>query len=100
MDYDWPGNVRELENIAERLLLYREGSVIGREDVLRILGECEDVTASRSFGTLSLAKIEELAIKQALERCGDTLEGKKRAAAELGISLSGLYKKLKQYREI
>lgn len=98
VDYDWPGNVRELENIAERLLLYREGPVIGPGDVLRVLGDREDTSPTMEFEGLTLAKMEELAIRQALERHGSTLEGKKRAAQELGISLSGLYKKLKQYQ--
>jgi sigma-54 dependent transcriptional regulator, flagellar regulatory protein len=31
--YAWPGNVRELENLAERLSVIAEGSVIRREDL-------------------------------------------------------------------
>ena len=27
--YDWPGNVRELKNAAERLVIRREGAIIG-----------------------------------------------------------------------
>ncbi len=95
VDYDWPGNVRELENVAERLLLYREGAVVSQSDVLHILGDRGKAQPSPEI--MPLAKLEETAIMQALERCGTTLEGKKRAAAQLGISLSGLYKKLRQY---
>ena len=100
MDYDWPGNVRELENIAERLLLYRDGPVIGRDDVLRVLGDYDKGKVRNMSGPMSLAQMEELAIKRALEYYGNTLEGKRRAAMELGISVSGLYKKLKQYRDL
>lgn len=95
--YDWPGNVRELENVAERLLLYREGDVVGQEDVTRALGGRPGAAPRSAPDILPLAQLEEQAIKQALERCGTSLEGKKRAAAQLGISLSGLYKKLHQY---
>lgn len=98
MDYDWPGNVRELENVTERLLLYREGAVVSQNDVLHILGGRGEAVSSEP-DILPLARVEELAIKRAVERCGSTLEGKKRAAAQLGISLSGLYKKLRQYEE-
>lgn len=95
--YNWPGNVRELENVTERLLLYREGTVVSGDDVAHVLGVRGDMAVYPAGDIVPLAKLEEQAIKQALERCGPSLEGKRRAAAELGISLSGLYKKLRQY---
>jgi DNA-binding NtrC family response regulator len=33
--YDWPGNVRELKNVAERLVIRREGAIISPEDLPR-----------------------------------------------------------------
>ena len=47
---------------------------------------------------LTLRALEEHAILDALDRHGTSLAGKKAAAAELGISLSGLYKKLSDMR--
>lgn len=99
LDYDWPGNVRELESTAERLLLYREDNVISREDALYVLGDRDLSSGAESFDGMSLAGMEAVMIHRALERCGTTLEGKKQAARELGISLSTLYEKLKKYAQ-
>jgi DNA-binding NtrC family response regulator len=35
VSYDWPGNVRELKNVAERLVIRREGAIISPEDLPR-----------------------------------------------------------------
>ena len=45
---------------------------------------------------ISLREMEQQRIRQALARYGDTTEGKKRAAKELGISLATLYRRLNQ----
>ncbi len=99
VEYDWPGNVRELENTAERLLLCHDGAIITPKDVLRVLSDSMETPVKQELAGRSLAEIERMAIEQAIQRWGDTPEGKKAAAAELKISLSGLYKKLRQYRE-
>lgn len=95
LEYHWPGNVRELENVAQRLLLYRDGPVIQREDVLRALGE--DASEPDAPAVPSLAQVERAAIQAALDHFGLSLEGKRQAAAALGISLSGLYRKIQEY---
>lgn len=99
MDYHWPGNVRELENVAERLLLYHEGDSIDREEMIRILGERPSSALTAAGEGQTLAELERQAILRAVKRHGDTMEGKREAARELGISLSGLYRKLSIYRK-
>jgi len=42
--------------------------------------------------------MEQIMLKAALDRHGDSLEGKKKAAQALNISLATLYNKLKKYR--
>ena len=37
--HDWPGNVRELGNAMQRLALLTRGERIGKEDVVRLLGQ-------------------------------------------------------------
>lgn len=97
--YDWPGNVRELENVVEKLLLYHEGPDIEKADVLYALGSHPSQVSHKPGGLagLTLAQVEEIVIGQALDNHGRNLEGKKRAAAELGISLSCLYDKVRKY---
>ena len=93
LEYHWPGNVRELENVAQRLLLYRDGPVIQREDVLRALGE--DAPEPDAPAVPSLAQVERAAIQAALDHFGLSLEGKRQAAAALDISLSALSPKIR-----
>lgn len=91
--YDWPGNVRELRNVLEfSAYLSNNGVIVPDslpESVLLPLWEQEHMTLSQR-----VRQFERSEINKALLRCGSGLEGKKRAAAELGISLATLYNKL------
>lgn len=90
--HSWPGNVRELRNVLEFSAYLSRDGVITREalpqDILRG-GETEAVPLAQR-----VKDFERREINKALERCGATTEGKRRAAAELGISLASLYNKL------
>ncbi|WP_240984365.1 helix-turn-helix domain-containing protein [Acididesulfobacillus acetoxydans] len=46
---------------------------------------------------MPLNRMEELLVRSALSRYGTTLEGKRRAARALNISLGTLYNKVKRY---
>lgn len=94
VEYSWPGNVRELENILERAVNVCEGEVIGPEDIEPYIFKYE---AFGGEGTFSLELMERKQIKSALLYYGYDLKGKKAAAKALGISLTGLYHKLKKY---
>ena len=94
--YDWPGNIRELKNSVEFAAFHAEGHVIDIPHLPpRIPLEC-----SRK-GTLRMPCLKERIrafemreIRQAVSTYGDSVEGKKKAAAQLGISLATLYNKL------
>ena len=45
--YSWPGNVRELENVIERLIILRAGTVISGEDIDNLLTPSEPTQGSR-----------------------------------------------------
>jgi two-component system response regulator PilR (NtrC family) len=105
--HDWPGNVRELHNVIERAVALCPGTVIGFEDLpeaVRASWEQSGVQARQgpasagppASATLSqsLQEVEVRRIREALRRHGDN---RLRAAAELGISRMGLYKKLHKY---
>lgn len=47
---------------------------------------------------IPLAEMEQIMLKAALSRFGNSLEGKKKAAKALNISLATLYNKLKKYQ--
>jgi len=82
---DWPGNVRQLMHVVERAAIFADTDLIGSNDF--------EFQASTKPGSVSesLNRVEENLIRAALQRCGGN---KKRAAAELGISRSYLYKRL------
>jgi DNA-binding NtrC family response regulator len=95
--YPFPGNVRELENVLESATAVSrdDPQTIAERDLKPLLGD----TASFPLvprESLSLERLEDIAIQQALHVCGGN---RTRAAALLGISRDTLYRKLRQIRE-
>lgn len=91
--HNWPGNVRELRNVLEFSAYLTPSGVITSScfpDNLR------RVAAAQSTQTLAqrTRAFEKRTILALLERNGTSLEGKKKTAAQLGISLASLYNKL------
>ena len=126
LNYTWPGNIRELRNIIEYAAMMATDGVIDADcmppSILTSLGdEWKDASgnslrgnAARSFvesiapdydadfdsdgKTLSelVKKFEQREILRVIEKFGNTTQGKREAAKELGISLSSLYAKLEK----
>ncbi|MEQ2455517.1 sigma-54 interaction domain-containing protein [Flavonifractor hominis] len=94
--HNWPGNVRELRNVLEFSAYLTPSGVIDREALPN------DLTRIRETAGLTLAQrtsaFERRVILNLLERNGSSLEGKKKTAAQLGISLASLYNKLSANR--
>ena len=61
-------------------------------------GQTEDVP-EREDEIVPLKELERREIEKAVEICGATTEGKKAAAARLGISVATLYRKLEQFSQ-
>lgn len=96
--YDWPGNVRELENVIERAMVTVESETIARQHLSPYIGQFNTAVVSQYTDIVPLDKMEQMMLKAALARYGETLEGKKKAAQALNISLATLYNKLKKYK--
>lgn len=96
--YDWPGNIRELENVIERAMVTVDSDVIGRQHLAPYIGQFNSAAATQNTEIIPLDKMEQMMLKAALARYGETLEGKKKAAQALNISLATLYNKLKKYK--
>ncbi len=102
MEQEWPGNVRQLENtilyalsIADKILTLRD-AVMAYENLKKDAEECVELTPGtrRLLGTLPLKELEKLAIEETL-KLNDW--NYKKAAKSLGIGLSTLYMKAKEY---
>lgn len=103
--YDWPGNVRELINFCQYLTInYREGPITIAdlppdlyETLSNTTGPDTKKTKSKnsSQSKRTLRSVDKMLIFQALEKYGSDTAGKRKAAAEIGISLSTLYRKIK-----
>jgi two-component system response regulator HydG len=98
--YPFPGNVRELENILESATAISrdDPQAITDRDLRPLLGDAASfpLTDGVPRESLSLERLEEIAIQQALHVCDGN---RTRAAALLGISRDTLYRKLRQMRE-
>lgn len=91
--HDWPGNVRELRNVLEFSAYLSDNGVIQQdtlpESIVRPTTQWKQIPLSQRVRAFEQSEIHKL-----LLRYGSNLEGKKRVAEELGISLATLYNKI------
>lgn len=92
MEYDFPGNVRELENVIEHAFVLCGGGVIEVQHLPPALRAMELTEAFRLGKSMTLAGMERLLISDALRRHKGN---RQKAARELGINPSTLFRKLK-----
>ena len=86
----WPGNVRELQHCVERAVLLAEGDSVELEHLgLRPSGE-----GALRLETLPLDEAERILIRKAISRNEGNVS---RAAADLGLSRSALYRRLRRH---
>jgi len=90
--YDWPGNIRELENVMERAFILCRGSMITPDLLPRELSFSEEIQAASSLHKAS-SRAEASLLREVLDRNGGD---KAKAARELGIHRSTLYRKMKR----
>jgi DNA-binding NtrC family response regulator len=95
-EYDWPGNVRELRNVLERALLVQKGPALHPSLLLEkpAAGNLGVLSQACGSGVKTLEEAEKELICSARAQLGGNLT---RAAKALGISLSTLKRKIKEY---
>ncbi|MPY90360.1 MAG: response regulator [Luteitalea sp.] len=90
LDHAWPGNIREFDHAVERAVLMAQGPFIKAADL--------GLRASRDnpgrLEDMSLDDVECFLIKRAMARCDANVS---RAARDLGLSRSALYRRLQRY---
>jgi len=95
--YSFPGNIRELRNLVERLAIMTPGGgTVGPADVRRVL-PAEGAPSGEAAAPVRLAEavqeFERRRIEAALAAVGGSMT---KAAAQLGLERSHLYKKMKR----
>lgn len=94
MNYDFPGNIRELENIIEHAYVLCKGTVIETNHLPNeFLKRAQDV--KNDFSPNGPIQTSESRIIQGTLR--KHLGNRKKAAKELGISRSTLWRRIKKY---
>ena len=99
LTYNWPGNIRELENALERIVawLNANGDMQRLSQVLKhIIPEFSQSNAPTPNSDVSLIKQQERLILHAMKEWnGD----KRKVAAQLGISSTTLWRRLKKLND-
>ncbi|MEH0018706.1 MAG: sigma-54 dependent transcriptional regulator [Desulfobacter sp.] len=94
--YHWPGNIREMQNIVERCIILRSGSLI-REKDLNLPGQDRPASALDPVipeGGISLEEVEKAYVAKALEKAGNN---RSEAARLLKIPRHVLLYRLEKY---
>ncbi|MPM30582.1 Anaerobic nitric oxide reductase transcription regulator NorR [bioreactor metagenome] len=92
MKHNFPGNIRELRNLIEYAVIFEEDSIIGAHNLRKKIGkEKENENLKLSDLTKSY---EKSIITNRIRSLGDSVDSKKEAARQLGISIATLYRKL------
>lgn len=94
--WHWPGNIRELRNVIEYLFVMKgESPSIN----IRHLPPCLLGIDNNQNGVTypGICQTEQEAIEEKLRRFGTSVEGKRKAARDLGLSIVTLYRKIKRY---
>lgn len=89
----WPGNVRELEHVLERGVLMAQGDRITAADLGLAPSAAARIGASPQ-ATFNLEDNERELIRRALDACQNNVI---EAARVLGLSRSGLYRRLQKF---
>ncbi|HHY78335.1 MAG TPA: sigma-54-dependent Fis family transcriptional regulator [Clostridiales bacterium] len=112
MSYDWPGNVRELENVLEYAINFTDDDEIGLNDLpeyflknIEKANKTNEIINVDAIDIESITSLEELTkeyekniLKKLVDIYGDTIEGKRKVAQKLNISVTTLYRKLNDYQ--
>ncbi len=88
----WPGNVRELQHAVERAVILSASPALAPEDFP--LSTPARATDGPTLESLNLEEVEEAVVRRALAKNDGNVS---RAARELGLTRTSLYRRLNRY---
>jgi two-component system, NtrC family, response regulator HydG len=92
MNYHYPGNVRELQYAIERAVIMAEGDILSANDIL--FSPIESAPAEEKIEHSNLSAVEKNTILKVIEKNNGNIS---KAAKELGITRTALYRRLSKY---
>jgi len=90
--YHYPGNVRELRYIIERAVIMADGKILGTDDL--IFSPIEPAGIESAAGDIRLSTVEKNTILRAIEKNNGNIT---KAARELGLTRTALYRRISKY---
>ena len=92
MSYHYPGNVRELQYTIERAVIMAEGNTLSARDI--IFSPIETTVVTEEVQHTNLGAVEKNTILRVIEKHSGNIS---KAAKELGITRTALYRRLNKY---
>jgi two-component system response regulator HydG len=91
--YSYPGNVRELQYIMERAIIMADSDVLTADDL--IFSSIENTSPeTETFDDMPLSMVEKTTILKVIDKHNGNIT---RAAKELGLTRTALYRRLSKY---
>jgi two-component system response regulator HydG len=92
--YNYPGNVRELQYTIERAIIMADNTILQPDDLIFSSLETSITEAPETADNVPLSMMEKNAILRVIEKHGGNIT---RAAKELGLTRTALYRRLNKY---
>ena len=92
--YHFPGNVRELQYIIERVIIMSEGNIIEPDELIFSPIESSYQAASNDIAETKLSALEKSTILKVIDKNSGNIS---KAAKELGLTRTALYRRLNKY---
>ncbi|WP_461451868.1 sigma-54-dependent transcriptional regulator [Mucilaginibacter sp.] len=92
--YNYPGNVRELQYTIERAVIMADEHIVRADDLIFSILETPTDTLSIDIDNVPLSTMEKNAILKVIEKHNGNIT---RAAKELGLTRTALYRRLSKY---
>lgn len=97
VDHSWPGNVRELRNLMERISYLTKGPSVEETDLAFVLSPASSGDVSNVPSNMTLTDATHVFQTQYIQRHVEAAQGNlARAAKQLGMHRSNLYRKMGQ----
>ncbi|RFZ84470.1 sigma-54-dependent Fis family transcriptional regulator [Mucilaginibacter terrenus] len=92
--YNFPGNVRELQYTIERAVIMADDHVLRADDLIFSILEAPGEQTTENDSNIPLSAMEKNAILRVIEKHNGNIT---RAAKELGLTRTALYRRLSKY---